>query len=279
MRQPTRLALSLAGAVLLLAGWACEFSVSLDPGVNQPATVDAIVAGTAQAERALTAAVEPEVVTATSEVDQPPAATATPEATPTASTTPQPSAQLTENSNCRSGPLLVYDLITTFLAGEEVEVVGRNAAGDYWYVLDPDNPARGCWLWGRYAQANAGAEQVPVFTPPPTPTPAYVWGGDWQIWVASDAGSMTLNEDESSVSGTLKDGSGNVTAAFNGNKGEGGRIINGIITSSGGTEFPFSWRMLDTMNQFSGGYLRQGANTQYCGARSGEPMPEPCLWP
>ena len=273
----SRMEVTLAAAMMFLGGLACQLPISFESQPN-PEAVELAIVGTTVALTEL-APTAPLVVTATTDPDVPPPATATAVATATASATPPPSAQLTENTNCRSGPLLVYDLITTLLTGQEVEIVGRNAAGDYWYVLDPDNPARGCWLWGRYAQASASAGQVPVFTPPPTPTPSYVWGGDWQVWVASAPGSMTLSEDASSISGTLMNHFGNETAAFSGNKGEGGRIINGVITNTAGTEFQFSWRMLDTMNQFSGGYRRLGENTAYCGARSGEPMPEPCLWP
>jgi hypothetical protein len=55
------------------------------------------------------------------------------------------------NTNCRTGPGMVYDLLDALLVGQTAEVVGRDAAGENWVIKPPSNPARTCWLWGRYA--------------------------------------------------------------------------------------------------------------------------------
>jgi len=76
-------------------------------------------------------------------------ATAEPSEIPTeiSSPTPEaPAAQMSENTNCRTGPLAVYDLIATYLTGKVLEITGRNAEGDYWYVADREAGDRECWL-------------------------------------------------------------------------------------------------------------------------------------
>jgi hypothetical protein len=76
------------------------------------------------------------------------------------------------NTNCRTGPLAIYDLVSILYVGQTAEVVGRDEGGLNWVIRDPDHPARTCWLWGRYATLVGNAEALPVIAPPPTPTPA-----------------------------------------------------------------------------------------------------------
>jgi hypothetical protein len=76
------------------------------------------------------------------------------------------------NTNCRTGPLAIYDLVSILYVGETAEVVGRDEAGSTWVIQDPDHPGRTCWLWGRYATVVGNWEALPVIAPPPTPTPA-----------------------------------------------------------------------------------------------------------
>ena len=103
-----------------------------------------------------------------------PTLTPTPEFTPTPASTSTPSfayVTLSEATNCRIGPGLAYDLVDTFLVGQTIEVVGKHPSDNYWYVHSPNNPNVYCWMWGYYAiGGNLG--NVPVLTPPPSPTPA-----------------------------------------------------------------------------------------------------------
>lgn len=78
---------------------------------------------------------------------------------------------LSENTNCRTGPAQAYPLVDTFLVGQTIEVIGKNSTNEYWYVRSPNNQSVFCWMWGFYAKGgNLG--NVPVFTPPPSPTAA-----------------------------------------------------------------------------------------------------------
>ncbi|KAF0108306.1 MAG: peptidase M23 family protein [Anaerolineaceae bacterium] len=93
--------------------------------------------------------------------------------TPTPTSTPgKPTISVTTATNCRTGPGKVYDLVGGLLPGETTEIVGRDLTGQYWLVRNPDVPNGFCWLWGMYATPMGEYAALPIFTPPPTPTPA-----------------------------------------------------------------------------------------------------------
>lgn len=104
----------------------------------------------------------------------PPTLTPTVTLSPTPFFTETPSAPMISvsvNTNCRVGPGKVYDRVGALLVGETTEIFGRDRTGAYWYVANPDAPGGYCWLWGEYASLVGNTETLPVFTPPPTPTP------------------------------------------------------------------------------------------------------------
>lgn len=200
-----------------------------------------------------------------------------------AAATPEaPTARLTANTNCRTGPLAVYDLIATYLSGKVLEVTGKSAASDYWYVADPEQPSRQCWLWGRYAEVEGEVAAIPVFTPPPTPTPSYDWAGMWQVWIAENPASMQLEQSGSLVTGTLQIGI--LSYPIKGTTGDDGREVNGEFwrVDDPDTVANFSWQMLDNLEQFAGSYLLpppSNLGDSWCGARSGAAQPSPCQRP
>ena len=75
------------------------------------------------------------------------------------------------DTNCRVGPGKVYDRVGYLLVGQVSEIYGRNPNGDYWYIRNLNNTTTYCWLWGKYATVSGNIPALPVFTPPPTPTP------------------------------------------------------------------------------------------------------------
>ncbi|OQX61373.1 MAG: hypothetical protein B5M51_08090 [Anaerolinea sp. 4484_236] len=106
----------------------------------------------------------------------PPTITLTPTITftPTITLTPTPSipmVSVSQNTNCRSGPGIVYDYLGALLIGEKAELVGKNTINDYWIIKNQDQFGN-CWLWGRYATTEGDISAIPEWTPPPTPTPA-----------------------------------------------------------------------------------------------------------
>lgn len=118
--------------------------------------------------------------------------TITPSPTNTLTLTPEiPMVQVSMSTNCRVGPGKVYDQVGVLLAGEEAEVIAKDPQGSDWYIRNPDQAGGFCWIWGQYATVSGDTTNLPVFTPPPTPTPSQGFtvsyhevetcGGDWFI--------------------------------------------------------------------------------------------------
>ena len=108
---------------------------------------------------------------------------------PTLTATPGPYAMITGNTNCRTGPGNVYDLLHTYLAGKQVDLLGKSPDGFFWYTSDQEEIAPDCWLWGQYATPVGDTAFLPVFTPPPTPTPS----PDFEVtWVETEGAMGSL---------------------------------------------------------------------------------------
>lgn len=118
---------------------------------------------------AMTLEMQPNQPQATEIPSSTPLPTDTPTITPT-STPTVPMVTVSVNTNCRTGPGVVYDLIGGLLVGEEAVVVGKYSAGNYWIINNPDSSGT-CWLWGQYATVTGNIDGLPEYTPPPTPTP------------------------------------------------------------------------------------------------------------
>ncbi len=168
---------------------ACNF-----PNVSAPATVDdspihTLVAETLVAQLTQDALEQSNLSAAESQTplpddqDQPPAATLPPTDTatlppptntPTITPTPTSSAPMiivSVNTNCRTGPGKIYDMLGALLVGETAKVLGKADSGDYW-VIENHDAAGNCWLWGEYATVTGDTSTLPVLTPPPSPTPS-----------------------------------------------------------------------------------------------------------
>jgi len=105
----------------------------------------------------------------------PPSQTPTPSETPTVtptSTSSVPMARVSQNTNCRSGPGTVYDLVYVFMIGDEAEIIARSSAPNYVIIEVPDGSGDECWLWMQYGEQTGSTDHLPERTPPPTPTPA-----------------------------------------------------------------------------------------------------------
>lgn len=101
--------------------------------------------------------------------------TETPTESPTATitltaTSSFPIVQVSVNTNCRTGPGVIYDWVSALLIDQEAEVIARNADESYWVIQNPGG-AGTCWLWGYYATVEGPTESLPVWEAPPTPTP------------------------------------------------------------------------------------------------------------
>jgi hypothetical protein len=91
---------------------------------------------------------------------------------PTLTATPAPYVLVSGNTNCRFGPGSVYDLLHTYLTGDQADLLGISPDGNFWYTTDRNGIIPDCWLWGNYATPVGDTSLLPIFTPPPTPTPS-----------------------------------------------------------------------------------------------------------
>lgn len=168
----------LSVSVLLVLSLACVAPtiVSVTPDPNWPSTAIAqtVSAALTQTGQPLLPTLGPATPTNTF-LAEPPTFTPTITLTPTPLFTATPTVPLITVSvatNCRVGPGRVYDRVGALLVGEFAEIVGRDLNGNYWYIRNPDSSNGFCWLWGEYATVSGNFSALPVFTPPPTPTPA-----------------------------------------------------------------------------------------------------------
>jgi hypothetical protein len=77
-----------------------------------------------------------------------------------------------KQSNCRSGPGAMYDLVAVYQAKVSLQIVGRDLGGGYVYVQNPDKPEDACWILQTSITTTADLSPLPAFTPPATPTAA-----------------------------------------------------------------------------------------------------------
>src|SRR5215216_2931426 len=164
----------LSVSSLLIASLACVLPATTstpDPNVVNTAIAQTLAAMVSKAAPSLAP-----IIMATDT----PIFTFTPTLTPTETVTPSPvftatplvpQISVSVATNCRVGPGKIYDRLGALLVGEVAEVYGRNSDGTYWYIRNPNSSNNFCWLWGEYATLTGNFAALPMYTPPPTPTP------------------------------------------------------------------------------------------------------------
>ncbi len=176
--MPTIVRRFLFVGVLVSAILACNLPVAAptvpaDPGAANTAAAQTVAASVNQTLIALPSQQQPPPI-------NPPVETTTPSLTPspTLSPTPEftstptiPLVSVSVDTNCRSGPGQVYDYLGGLYVGQTAEVYGKDPSGNYWYIRNSAAPGGFCWLWGQYATIVGSTALLPIYTPPPTPTP------------------------------------------------------------------------------------------------------------
>lgn len=95
----------------------------------------------------------------------------TPSPSPTNTPDERPLARIKQNTNCRSGPGTVFEILYIALIDDELPVRGISTLTDYVLTEIPGKPGELCWLWTQYVELSGNYASLPVSTPPPTPTP------------------------------------------------------------------------------------------------------------
>jgi hypothetical protein len=71
-------------------------------------------------------------------------------------------------ANCRQGPGTAYPVVNSALPGEQVEVLGKNADGTWWYSQLKNDK---CWLSNIAGTPSGDLSLLTVIPAPPTPVP------------------------------------------------------------------------------------------------------------
>jgi hypothetical protein len=72
-----------------------------------------------------------------------------------------------ENAFCRSGPSLQYQKVSTFLALQEVQIVGRNEGDLRWWRVSIPETSEHCWVSDSTGSAAGPVEELEIVIPPP----------------------------------------------------------------------------------------------------------------
>jgi hypothetical protein len=252
------------------------------PGTSQDIPVEDLVATyQKQTEDAMDSDSSPEEETMAPS-DETPQPSPTPSATITLTPTQEkPMVSVSVDTNCRTGPGKIYDWIGGLLVGEKAEVVGASTDGQYWIIKNPDQNGE-CWLWGNYATVSGDTVDLPRYTPPPTPTPAFIWEGSWTSYTTDtsetllDTNPMSITVDGHSLTAIMDLGGGNTVTAT-------GTISDDYLSVSGNWVGPtnngtFEFFALGA-NQFNGNGDNGVLNFGWCGSRGGAGQPSPCYTP
>ncbi len=270
--------------IITLSG--CDFFDLGQDSLTDEQRVQTQVVGTVAAMQTIEVLVEEQVQTLPSESNIPVPTqtetimpTITENATNTLTTTPEKvMVSVSVDTNCRSGPGRIYDYIGALLVGEEAEVVGKSVDGEYWVIKNPDRSGE-CWLWGYYASIVGDSSEVASYTPPPTPTPAFYWSGEWMLALGPIDGPpimgfpLTITVEGKALYGNADLGGGE-NLIIN------GTISDDYLTVSGTWEGPtnngtFEFFALG-VNQFQGNYSSGTDTLAWCGNREGAGVPSPC---
>lgn len=75
----------------------------------------------------------------------------------------------TEDTNCRKGPGVMYDIVGKLLVGQTSDVVAKYQNGKFWLIKNPANPTEVCWVWDQTTKVTGNIVSLPEATPPATP--------------------------------------------------------------------------------------------------------------
>ncbi len=74
------------------------------------------------------------------------------------------------DTNCRTGPDKVFEVVGALRVGETSDVYGRLRGGGWWLIknITHDDP-KYCWVWAESTKVTGSIDMVPYITAPPTP--------------------------------------------------------------------------------------------------------------
>jgi uncharacterized protein YraI len=64
--------------------------------------------------------------------------------------------------NCRFGPGTAWVAISALNIGQASQIVGKSSDGSWWYIVDPFNSSRNCWVSASVTNASGNLAPIPV---------------------------------------------------------------------------------------------------------------------
>lgn len=99
-----------------------------------------------------------------------PEATASPSNTPPPTTTSTPTVPIALPKdvavNCRLGPSMAWVVLSGLNVGVSSQIVGKTADGGWWYIVDPFNSGRKCWVAASVTNTAGNLASIPIASPP-----------------------------------------------------------------------------------------------------------------
>ena len=68
--------------------------------------------------------------------------------------------------NCRLGPGTGWIIFSGLNVGQTAQIVGKNSDGTWWYIVDPANSSRNCWVSVSVTNAAGNLSNIPVVQTP-----------------------------------------------------------------------------------------------------------------
>jgi hypothetical protein len=68
--------------------------------------------------------------------------------------------------NCRFGPGVAWLAISALNLGQSSQIVGKNSTNEWWYIQDPLNPGRNCWVAASVTSASGNLANVSIVQTP-----------------------------------------------------------------------------------------------------------------
>jgi len=68
--------------------------------------------------------------------------------------------------NCRFGPGTVWVVLSGLQLGQTAQIVGKSANFDWWYIVDPQNASRNCWVSAGVVDTAGNLSPIPIVAAP-----------------------------------------------------------------------------------------------------------------
>ena len=68
--------------------------------------------------------------------------------------------------NCRFGPGTVWVVLSGLQIGQTSQIVGRSTDSGWWYIVDPQNASRNCWVSGSVVDTAGNLSGIPTVATP-----------------------------------------------------------------------------------------------------------------